>query len=27
LTHIDAGRSQDPLEDACLERQRMREFN
>ena len=27
LTHIDAGRGQDPLEDACLERQRMREFN
>ena len=24
LTHIDAGRGQDPLEDACLERQRMR---
>ena len=27
LTHIDAGRGQDPLEDACLERQRMRAFN
>ena len=27
LTHIDAGRGQDPLEDACLERQRMQEFN
>ena len=27
LTQIDAGRGQDPLEDACLERQRMREFN
>ena len=27
LTHIDAGRGQDPLEDACLERQRMRELN
>ena len=27
LTHTDAGRGQDPLEDACLERQRMREFN
>ena len=24
LTQIDAGRGQDPLEDACLERQRMR---
>ena len=24
LTHIDAGRGQEPLEDACLERQRMR---
>ena len=27
LTHIDAGRGRDPLEDACLERQRMREIN
>ena len=27
LTQIDAGRGQDPLEGACLERQRMREFN
>ena len=27
LTQIDAGRGQDPLEDACLERQRMQEFN
>ena len=27
LTQIDAGRGQDPLEDACLERQRMPEFN
>ena len=27
LTQTDAGRGQDPLEDACLERQRMREFN
>ena len=27
LTQIDAGRGQDPLEDACLERQRMRDVN
>ena len=27
LTQIDAGRGQDPLEDACLERPTMREFN
>ena len=27
LTQIDAGRGQDPLEDACLERQRMQDFN
>ena len=27
LTQIDADRGQGPLEDACLERQRMREFN
>ena len=27
LTHTDAGRDEDPLEDACLEGQRMREFN
>ena len=26
LTHIDAGRGHDPLEDACLERPKMREF-
>ena len=27
LTHNDASRGHGPLEDACLERQRMREFN
>ena len=27
LTNIDAGRGQDPLEDACLERPKLREFN
>ena len=26
LTHIDAGRGQDPLEDACLEKPKIREF-
>ena len=27
LTQIDADRGHDPLEDACLERPKMREFN
>ena len=27
LTQIDAGRGQSPLEDACLEKPKMREFN